>query len=283
MIQIKLRRNRYRWKAPAAANFFFGGMGAGLFIMAWIVSYGEVDGVYPAAQNYPDLICAFLVALGFIAVSIEAGRPLRGLYVFFNVATAWMSREVVFGWGFICLCAVHYFSQGAFLSYLALLCAGLFMFSQAMVLYRSLAITSWQTYLVPALIISANLCAGYGALLLLGWVTTPMLICGIVLMGLHVLLSVVYALRIRPETMQRTGLNPAASKILLRKDVAIFWPPLFLSLLLLSIQVRNVALATTVCGILVIFGVAYKIYSIVCKSVSLRQMTIEKPIPKSFC
>jgi DMSO reductase anchor subunit len=283
MIQIKLRKNRYRWKAPAAANFFLGGMGAGLFIMAWMTTFGQADSVYPAAQNYIALISTFLMALGFVAVFIEAGRPLRGIYVFFNVATAWMSREVVFGWSFILLCAVRYFSQATFLSFLAVLCAGLFIFSQAMVLYRSLAITSWQTYLIPALIISADLCAGYGASLLLGWVSTPMLICGIVMMGLHVLLSIVYAFRAGPETMQHKGLNQSASKILLRKDVAIFWLPLFLSLFLLFGQVRDSAPAIPVCGILVIFGVAHKIYSIVCKSVSFRQMTIEKPIPKSFC
>jgi hypothetical protein len=109
-----------------------------------------------------------------------------------------------------------------------------------------------------------------------------MLIFGIVLVGLHVLLSVVYVLRVGPGKMQRQGLHPTVSKILLQKDIAIFWLPLILSLFLLFGQVRDSAPATLICGILLLFGVAYKIYSIVCKSVSLRQMTIEKPIPKSL-
>lgn len=281
MIQIKLRNNRYRWKAPAAANFFFGGLGAGLFIMAWITSFGGPDSVYPAAHHYIALISAFMVILGFVAVSVEAGRPLRGIYVFLNFGTAWMSREVVFGWIFVLLCAVRYFSQTAFSSHLAVVCAGLFIFSQAMVLYRSLAITSWHTYLMPALIISADLCAGYGAALLLGLISTPLLIFGTVSMGLHILLCVVYSRRVGSGALQHNGIQPTVSKILLRRDLAILWIPLLMSLFFsLSGRFRDGSLAPAVCGALVIFGVAYKIYSIVCKSLSLRQMTIEKPIPK---
>lgn len=269
MIQLSSRKNRYRWKAAAAANFFLGGMGSGLFILDRLVSaQGQ-----PAGNHAVALISAALVVCGFGAVAFEAGRPLRGVYVVLNFATAWMSREVIFGGLFAVLCLIHHFLRLEFPGYLAAFCAGLLILSQAMVLYRSTAVATWQTKLIPALLITADLCAGYGAGLLLGPVSTPMVICGLSMIGAHILLSAIHQLRAGPKSGLLTGL--------LRHDAAGLWIPFCLSLFLLAdISGGNRSIAV-VCGLFAVLGTGYKIFSIVCRSIHFTPMTIENRLSET--
>jgi DMSO reductase anchor subunit len=277
MIQLSSRKNRYRWKAAAAANFFLGGMGSGLFILDRLIS---VQG-QPAGNPAVAVISAALVVCGFGAVAFEAGRPLRGVYVVLNFATAWMSREVIFGGLFAVLCLIHHFLGLKFPGYLAALCAGLLILSQAMVLYRSTAVATWQTVLIPALLITADLCAGYGAGLLLGPVSTPLVICGLSMTGAHILLSTIYQLRIGSAVGIPAGSKTGMLTRLLRQDAAGLWIPFCLSLFLLADRSGGNRSIAVVCGLFAVLGTGYKIFSIVCRSIHFTPMTIENPLPES--
>jgi hypothetical protein len=282
MIKLSLRKKRFHWKGPAAANFFFGGLGGGLFILYWFVSIWPAGQNHAAASSYVGLICAGLVVLGFASVSLEAGRPMKGLFLFLNFSEAWMSREIVFGCIFILFATAQYYYHAEFLQYVAAFFAILFVVSQAMILYRSSAVPTWHTWLIPVMLVSADLCAGYGAALALGFISLPMLICGISIIGFHMFLSVFYMRRIKAEFTKPDRRQPGVFKILLREDAAGLWLPLCWSLLMLSGILRAGSPASVACGLLVVGGTGFKIHAIVCKHFKVRQMTIDKPAPESI-
>lgn len=282
MIRIDSRKNRYRWKTPAAANFILGGMGAGLFIVRWLTSFGTSGENLPVGADYFALISAVLVISGFAAVAMEAGRPMRSIYAFLNFSTAWMSREVVFGWMFVFSCTTYHFIRSGFLAPFAALCGVLFILSQAMVLYRSSAITSWHTHLLTALLFSADLCTGYGAALLLGLKSKPLLIWGASLLAMHMIFSAVYLRRIEFEAAGEGARRSGVFKKMRCADSVGIWIPLCLSLLLLVPFLSHITLASTVCGLLVISGIGCRIHRIVCKKIKMTQVTIDKPMPESI-
>jgi DMSO reductase anchor subunit len=272
MIQLNPRKNRYQWKEPAAVNFFLGGMGSGLFILHRLLS-GDAQ---PTGYHAVTLISAALVVCGMGAVALEAGRPMRGFYAVLNFAKAWMSREVIFGMLFVLLCLIYHFFRMELSGYLAALFAGLLILSQAMVLYRSTAVPAWQTLIIPALLIAADLCAGYGAGLLLGPATAPMIIGGTSVIGVNIVLSTIYKLREESAPGVPAGPKTALQASLRRVDAAGLWIPFCLSLFLLTNISPGKSLIAAVCGLLAVLGTGYKIYLIVCKAVRFTPITIEK-------
>lgn len=281
MIRIASRKDRYHWKGAAAANFFLGGTGAGLFIFYWLASFWGAEQLQPApAPSLVILAVVLLVGAGFVAVALEAGRPLRGPFVFLNFSKAWMSREILFGSAFIILCVIYGLAQLAVFMHLAALSAGLLIFSQSMVLYRSVAIAAWNTLLLPLLLISMDLCLGYGAGLLLGLSAKPVIIYGLLAIVLQFGLSISYRNgaafgfdpRLKPSTGHRTRWP--------KTDIAGLGVPFVLSLVLLAGYGVEGTVLPTVCGLLILFGLGGKVYNIVCKSDQPRKIIIDEPIPE---
>lgn len=159
-------KKQSEWGWPAIANFVLGGMTAGYYLLSLLAAI-LLQRLQGASQ--PDsfkLIAPLLVAAGFLALTVEAGRPLRGVYLLNRLNHSWMSRETLAGGIFVGAALLERsFSHPALLALSALSAAGL-LGSQAFVLMRARAVTAWDVPLFPLVIASSGLAAGSGLILL---------------------------------------------------------------------------------------------------------------------
>ncbi len=150
------------WGTRAVANFVLGGLGAGLYVVAAVVSgFGPSPALAIASWLGP-----ILVLTGFAAVASEAGRPLRGARVLARARTSWMSRELWAGGAFVLLAAgglVHGSSWQRRLGVIAALAVAL---SQGMIVRRARGIAAWNVPVVPPLFVLSALVSGAGVLAL---------------------------------------------------------------------------------------------------------------------
>src|SRR3990172_13029872 len=87
------------WGRLAVVNFFLGGAGAGAYLVAVSLTGFSATPLARVALTLGPL----LVLAGFLAVAVEAGRPLRGAQVLRMAEPSWMSREAWAGGAFIAL------------------------------------------------------------------------------------------------------------------------------------------------------------------------------------
>lgn len=159
-------RKQTIWGWPALINFFLGGMAAGFYILSIFVTLlqsGVAGVAQPAAFKW---IAPILAGLGLAVLSIEAGRPLRSIYLLKHLGRSWMSRETLAGLIFIPLAMLDALFSHPLLWGLAVIGAAAFMVSQGFILYRARAITAWNMSLMPLLFVTMGLAAGSGLWLL---------------------------------------------------------------------------------------------------------------------
>lgn len=158
------------WGWPAALNFFLGGMGSLLYAASFLFD-GFLSGRLPDKElALWRLIGPGLTMLGFLAVTTEAGRPSRAVYLLHHLYRSWMSREVLAGGLFIGGAVGYALLPLPAFKWLAIAAAVGLAFCQAMMLYDSLGVTLWNACIVPVQCLSANLLAA-AALLLLAMVS----------------------------------------------------------------------------------------------------------------
>jgi DMSO reductase anchor subunit len=144
------------WGWPAVLNFVLGGLGAGLYLTAAVAaSVAPAPGLRLAAWLGPALVVA-----GFVAVAVEAGRPLRGARVLARVRTSWMSRELVLGGAFALLAVLDWRSAAA-------LAAAALAGAQGAILRRARGVAAWDSAWLPWVFLSSALVSGAGAFLAL--------------------------------------------------------------------------------------------------------------------
>ncbi len=148
------------WDWRAASNFMFGGTGSGLILMT-------------AAASYPDspplplgLQALAFIALGLGLVSLEIGRPLRSIHVFFHPQTSWMTREGSVGVALFPLALAGLMLNIPALVALAGLLGFAFLYCQARILLASKGVPSWREPAIVPLIIATGLCEGSALLIL---------------------------------------------------------------------------------------------------------------------
>lgn len=143
------------WDARAAANFVFGGAGAGLLLIS----------AFTGNQNQV-MLGIVLVALGLGAVWLEIGRKLRAIHVFFNPFTSWMTRESFCAALLFAFSISHLVTESSGLLYAAALSGGAFLYCQARILRAAKGIPAWRAPQVVPLIVSTGLAEGAGLALL---------------------------------------------------------------------------------------------------------------------
>lgn len=153
------------WDVRAAMNFFLGGLGSGLAVMAFLAY--AVSGASEDGLRLAFAVAAGSVALGLTFVFFEIGRKARFLYVLRRPHTSWMSREVY-------VVAAFYASVGADLLWphpalhlLVVSTALGFLVCQAQILFAGKGIPAWRSPLIPLLVIASGLLEGSSAHLLL--------------------------------------------------------------------------------------------------------------------
>jgi DMSO reductase anchor subunit len=107
-----------------------------------------------------------LVVLGFIALSFEAGRPLKAIHLLRNLRNAWLSRETLFAIVFVSTSIVDWLILLPFFRIVAFLSGFAFITSQGLILYQILAIKNWNVPAIPIFFISSGCASGAGVFLL---------------------------------------------------------------------------------------------------------------------
>ncbi len=178
---------QHTWHGLAAANFFCGPTGAGLYLLA--VVFGWLQGTTAALidpgdplgslaeislsalnpHHWAGLLGPALVIAGLLSVAAEAGRPLRGFNVLRNLRRSWMSRESAFAMVFMALALLDtLFWQSPPVQAVAA-SAGLgVMLSQGLILSKAKGVPAWNVAIMPLYFISSGLAFGCGVLLVLG-------------------------------------------------------------------------------------------------------------------
>jgi DMSO reductase anchor subunit len=108
-----------------------------------------------------------LVCLGFLALTLEAGRPLKGVYLLSNLRSSWISVEVLTGSLFISTAMLDWFSPSPILHIAAFFAALGLIVSHGFIFYRSRAITAWNVPIIPMLFLTSAFVLGGGLLLVL--------------------------------------------------------------------------------------------------------------------
>jgi phenylacetyl-CoA:acceptor oxidoreductase subunit 2 len=144
------------WDARAAANFIFGGTGAGLLICSSM-----------SGDPLSVVIGLALIAGGLGAVWLEIGRKLRALHVLFNPFTSWMTRESFAAVALFILGAAFVAQPVYALLIAAALAAAVFLYCQARILQAAKGIPAWRVPQTVPLIAATGLAEGAGLALLL--------------------------------------------------------------------------------------------------------------------
>ncbi|MBI1737324.1 MAG: polysulfide reductase NrfD [Candidatus Rokubacteria bacterium] len=151
------------WRAPAVANFFLGGLGAGLYVAALVAAGFRGSPVLALAS----WLGPALVAAGFVAVALEAGRPFRGLRVLARAGTSWMSRELVVGGAFMAFAVADLVAPAPTLRALAAMAAIGLAVAQGVLLRHARGVPAWNVAIMPVVFLLSALSSGAGLLLLL--------------------------------------------------------------------------------------------------------------------
>lgn len=156
------------WGLPAAANVILGGAGAGLYLIGFIQRVAGEVGAQGGLSGLPGIAAGVMVGLGFLSVSFESGRPLRGIYLLGNLRTSWMSCEMATGMIFVVSAVAHILlSRPVFMGVAA--CAALaLLISQGCMFFRAKAMTAWSVPVIPPLFLTSALVLGAGILLAAG-------------------------------------------------------------------------------------------------------------------
>lgn len=151
------------WGRLAVANFFFGGAGAGAYLVALSLPWVSATPLDRSALALGPL----LVLAGFLSVAVEAGRPLRGPRVLTMVGSSWMSRESWAGGAFVALAALDFLAPWAGWRLAAAVAALFFVLAQGWVLGHCRGVMAWNVPILPLVFLVSALASGAGILGLL--------------------------------------------------------------------------------------------------------------------
>ncbi len=154
------------WGWPGVVNFTLGGMASGFYLLgslSMVLRDGMVGLSQPAGFK---LVAPALIGLGFLALTTEAGHPLRARYLLRYLRRSWMSRETLAGALFVPAAVLDWLFPHPALWGLAAAAALGLMLSHGFIVYRVRGVTAWNVPLVPVLFLSSGFFTGGGLVLL---------------------------------------------------------------------------------------------------------------------
>ena len=172
------------WRWPAAANFILVGAGTGFYLFSFLVTVLEQRPFAMSKHITFGLLAPVLVAMGFLALAMKEGRLSRGIYLFRNLRTAWLSRETFFFSVFVPVAILDWFIPNPVFRVISIAAALALMVSQGAILYQIRAITGWNVLFMPVLFISSGFASGGGVVLLIGGLTRSPLPLSTIIMGM---------------------------------------------------------------------------------------------------
>jgi DMSO reductase anchor subunit len=151
------------WKLPALLNLTMGGMGAGYYLVALLIILPLGAEWLPVAVF--KLTGPILVGLGLLALTTEAGHPLKSIYLFVNLRHSWMSREALAGVLFLLAAGIDWMLPTPFLRMTAAAAGLVFILAQGMIVWRASGVITWNRPVVPWFFLTCGLNTGAGLLL----------------------------------------------------------------------------------------------------------------------
>lgn len=166
-LQIRPSKRQRSWGWLAVSSLSLGGAGAGFYLIGSLLTFLGHYSISDQNQFVSFQIFApVLVCCGFLALSIEAGRPLRAYRLFNLFSGSWMSIESFSGAIFIIIALCNWFFPFFILSIFTVSAALIFMISQGFIFYRAVAVTAWNVGLIPVIFVTSGIMTGCGLVLL---------------------------------------------------------------------------------------------------------------------
>lgn len=212
------------WGWPAVVNFFLGGAGSGFYLLCVLFMPRRQTGVVSPESLVFGLLGPILVGIGFLALTIEAGRPKRSFYLYRRIRDAWISRETLFFTVFIFSAVLDWVFPDIPFRFLAVCSAFLFMISQGFIVHSARALPAWNVSILPVFFLSSGLASGSGIALLLmasGGFQTPHSLVppSLLFVVFNLLIWVAYLFRIHSNVFRSVILFQGRSFLML----VIFW------------------------------------------------------------
>jgi phenylacetyl-CoA:acceptor oxidoreductase subunit 2 len=154
------------WGWPGVINFVLGGMAAGFYLLSSLVTIlqgGTLGLSQPAGFK---LVTPVLISLGFLALTMEAGWPLRACHLFRHLRRSWMSREALASVIFISAAVLDWLFPHLALWVLTAAAAMGLMISHGLIVYRVRAVTAWNVPPVLLIFLTSGFATGSGLVLL---------------------------------------------------------------------------------------------------------------------
>jgi len=154
------------WGWPAVLGLSLGGAGTGIYLIG---SLFTILGCSISDRNQFvsfQILAPVLVCCGFLAQSVEAGRPKRTYRLFNLFSGSWMSIESFAGGIFIFTALGNWYFPSFVLYIVSVSAASIFMISQGFIVYRAAAVTAWNVWLIPVIFVTSGFMTACGLVLL---------------------------------------------------------------------------------------------------------------------
>lgn len=261
-IAVLHAESQHVWGWPGTANFVLVGAGTGVYIITFLagIFHQGLSGL--ASRTWLGLLGPVLAVLGFLALTTEAGHPMRGMHLFRHLRHAWLSRETLFWTVFVFSATLDWFVPSLFLQIVAVLAALALMVSQGFILYQMRAISAWNVPPMPLFFVTSGLMSGSGIAVLAGGLVNPPLPLSITVIAIAATGANLFVWLLYLGSHHNADFSKVTEK--LRRPFAALnmvglghVVPLVLLFLLMSGKTANawLSVAETVIGLAMIFGV----------------------------
>jgi len=154
------------WGRPAVVNLILGGAGAGFYLLSVLLAILDRNRFDQAQLVSFQLLAPAIVCCGFLALSLEAGRPMRAHHLLRNLPGSWMSIESLAGGIFIVTALINWFFSYFVFKAVAVSSALILIVSQGFMVYRAAAVTAWNVWFIPVIFVTSGFMTGCGLVLL---------------------------------------------------------------------------------------------------------------------
>jgi hypothetical protein len=155
------------WRNAAVMNFTFGSAAAGFYVFTALHFFLSAALLGQVQLVVNTFVAIALMGIGFGLLALETGASWKTRYSVLNIRTSWMSREVLAGGIFLFFSAAGLIFPVWWTIGIAALAAFAFIVTQAMIIYRSRAIVTWNTPPVIWLFVFSGLISGYGVFIVM--------------------------------------------------------------------------------------------------------------------
>ena len=271
------------WGWPGIINFILGGAGTGLYLVDFVAGIFQNGPSVLSRHAQFGLLGPILVILGFVALTTEAGHPTRGIHLFRNLRSAWLSRETLFWSVFVPTAILDWFIPNQFFRIVAVPSALALMISQGLILFQIRAVTAWNMPAIPLFFISSGFISGAGVLLLIrGLINSPLslstIVIGIIALSVNLIIWFLYLNCFRcNDFLEATEKLRRPLSLIITVGLGHVLP----LVLLFLVAVRDCSesdgpyLLEAVSGLAILLGVAFQKKAIVAKASQLKSITIE--------